>query len=128
MAENRSAFCTFVFLGKWPSMKTLYLFLLGFAAGFLFNFYLMSTHLYGSLFLGGVFGLSYALAYFLDQPKFRTPMRLAITFGAALVVYLAASALFSAEMGFTAVVSYFVIAFGYNLMASFFRGKSVRNR
>lgn len=109
-------------------MKTFYLFLLGFAAGFLFNFYLRHTLLEQSLFLGGVFGLSYALAYFLDQPKFKTAMRLAITFGAALGIYLAASAIFSSEMAFTALISYFVIAFGYNLMASFFRGKSVRNR
>lgn len=108
-------------------MKTFYLFLLGFAVGFLFNFYLMETPIGHALFMGGVFGLSYGLAYFLDQPKFKAPMRFSLTFGVGLVAYLAATFLFSSQTGFTALISYFIIAFGYNLMASFFRAKSVRN-
>lgn len=109
-------------------MKTFYLFLMGFAVGFLFNHYLMNYDLYTAAFLAAVFGISYGLAYFLDQPKFKTPLRLAITFGAALAVYLAGTAAYSEGVALTALICFFIIAFGYNLIASFFRGKSVRSR
>lgn len=109
-------------------MKSFYLFLLGFAVGFLFNHYVMNYDVYTSAFLGTVFGISYGLAYFLDQPKFKTPMRLAITFGAALAVYLAGSLAYPEGIALAAVISFFIIAFGYNLIASMFRGKSVRSR
>ena len=108
--------------------NTIAFLLIGTGVSFLFNYYLLgNTEFSITLYNAFAFGLGWAIAYFVDRPRWPLAKKLGLSLlGIALLVVLGLI-FFDFEIAIPSIIKFSTVFVAYYLIASFRSSKSLRN-
>lgn len=110
-------------------LKSILFLIIGTTVSFLFNHYILETqgiNIY--LYNGFAFGLGWAMAYFVDQPKWILLKKLGISFIGIAILVVLGFIFFSFEIAIPSIIKFSMVFVAYYLIASLRESKSLREK
>lgn len=108
--------------------KTILYFLLGTLSGYFINYFLYNSEHKGlDLFYAVGFGLGWAMAYYLDTPQYKLPIKMLISFVAMFLMVAVGSFIFDLQLAIPSLFHFATVFVAYYMIASMKDSKSLRN-
>lgn len=107
--------------------KALIYLVLGTSISFLLNYlFFDSSHHWIDFYYAFAFGFAWGMAYFLDTPEYRLPVKLGISMVGIMVMVAIGAVIFDLKTALPSVMKFATVFVAYYLIASFRESKSLR--